>query len=380
MKAIELFAGAGGLAIGVSRAGFNPALIIERDQWCCDTLRENRALIASGCGAWPSPMKTDIRDVDFRNHEGAIALVAGGPPCQPFSMGGKHGAYSDRRDMWSEAVRVVREVRPQAFIFENVRGLTRQSFATYFSYIMIQLQHPSIAKTIDEEWADHYQRLQKHHTSASATEYKVVFSIVDTADFGVPQRRHRVVLVGFRADVDANWAFPRATHSLDALLQSQQRRGEYWNRLQVPVRERAYAVSQPKPGGMHLLPWVTVRDALDGLPDARSEAAKDWFNHRYQPGARSYAGHTGSFIDLPGKALKAGVHGVPGGENMVRLHDGSVRYFTVREAARLQAFPDHWRFQGSWSEAMRQLGNAVPTTLGEVIATSVGQHLSAVGG
>jgi DNA (cytosine-5)-methyltransferase 1 len=116
---------------------------------------------------------------------------------------------------------------------------------------------------------------------------------------------------------------------------------------------------------------------LDGLPDPKSLAAGAWINHRFQDGARSYPGHTGSPIDAPAKALKAGVHGVPGGENMLRMGDGSIRYFTVREAARLQAFPDDWRFLGSWSEAMRQLGNAVPTTLGEIVATSVRRHLEA---
>ena len=88
-------------------------------------------------------------------------------------------------------------------------------------------------------------------------------------------------------------------------------------------------------------------------------------------------GHTGSPIDWPSKTLKAGVHGVPGGENMIAFHDGSVRYLTVREAARVQTFPDLWRFEGAWSEAMRQLGNAVPVQLASVVARSVADRLSA---
>jgi DNA (cytosine-5)-methyltransferase 1 len=94
-------------------------------------------------------------------------------------------------------------------------------------------------------------------------------------------------------------------------------------------------------------------------------------NHTFQAGARVYKGHTGSPIDLPSKTLKAGVHGVPGGENMLVKPDGSVRYFTVREAARLQTFPDTYVFHGAWSETMRQLGNAVPVALGRTIASSV---------
>jgi DNA (cytosine-5)-methyltransferase 1 len=98
-------------------------------------------------------------------------------------------------------------------------------------------------------------------------------------------------------------------------------------------------------------------------------------NHRFQPGARSYPGHTGSPLDEPAKTLKAGVHGVPGGENMLVRPDGSIRYFTVRESARLQTFPDNFKFHGSWTETMRQLGNAVPVKLAEVIANSVRGHL-----
>src|SRR5690606_17264971 len=103
-------------------------------------------------------------------------------------------------------------------------------------------------------------------------------------------------------------------------------------------------------------------------------------NHRFQVGARTYVGHTGSPLDEPAKTLKAGVHGVPGGENMLRRPDGTVRYFTVRESARLQTFPDDYVFHGSWTETMRQLGNAVPVDLAETIARSVRQHLLEVPG
>lgn len=103
-------------------------------------------------------------------------------------------------------------------------------------------------------------------------------------------------------------------------------------------------------------------------------------NHRFQPGARSYPGHTGSPLDEPAKTLKAGVHGVPGGENMLRRPDGGIRYFTVRESARLQTFPDDFSFHGSWSESMRQLGNAVPVTLAAIIAQSIASHLRGLAG
>jgi DNA (cytosine-5)-methyltransferase 1 len=107
------------------------------------------------------------------------------------------------------------------------------------------------------------------------------------------------------------------------------------------------------------LPWITIRDALDGLGEPNGR-----HNHVLQIGARVYPGHTGSPLDLPAKALKAGDHGVPGGENMMVRDDGSVRYFTTREAARLVGLPDDYEFPRSWTESMRQLGNAVPAPLG----------------
>jgi DNA (cytosine-5)-methyltransferase 1 len=122
--------------------------------------------------------------------------------------------------------------------------------------------------------------------------------------------------------------------------------------------------------------WRTVRDALEELPEPRSRAARDIPNHRFQSGARPYKGHTGSPLDLPAKTLKAGDHGVPGGENMMVLDDGRVRYFTAREAARIQTFPDGYVFHGSWSETMRQLGNAVPVALARTVSSSVAECLA----
>jgi DNA (cytosine-5)-methyltransferase 1 len=113
-----------------------------------------------------------------------------------------------------------------------------------------------------------------------------------------------------------------------------------------------------------------VRDALQGLPDPE-QAPDAKLQHVFIPGARSYPGHTGSPLDEPAKTLKAGDHGVPGGENMIVKEDGAVRYLTLREAARIQTFPEKFRFPGSWTESMRQLGNAVPVRLGEVVAKSV---------
>lgn len=387
MKAIELFAGAGGLGIGISKAGFVPAAVVEWDRWCCDTLRSNRARGVAPLKKWPAPIESDVRCVDFSEFEGRVTLVSGGPPCQPFSLGGKHQAHDDARDMWPEAVRAVRQARPDAFIFENVKGLTRASFATYFNYILLQLHYPSLARRADESWIEHQAQLQRHHTSHAARneEYRVVAQLLNAADYGVPQRRERVVFVGFRADLGIEWSFPKPTHGYDALLWEQCKTEDYWNRHRIRRSERtldakAHARGMLLEARPKLKAWRTTRDAIGDLPDPESNSSKSKKipNHRFQPGARSYPGHTGSPLDEPAKTLKAGVHGVPGGENMLLRHDGSVRYFTVRESARLQTFPDDMTFHGSWSETMRQLGNAVPVTMAEVVARDVATHLKSI--
>lgn len=384
MRSIELFAGAGGLGMGLCQSGFQPAKVVEWDRWCCDTIRENRREQSSPVALWPEPTEDDVRDVDFRTFEGKIDLVSGGPPCQPFSLGGKHRAQADQRDMWGEAVRVVRETKPPAFVFENVKGLTRASFATYLAYIVHQLTYPDLVRRPEEEWISHLSRLESHHTAGSdaGLKYNVVYRVLNAADYGVPQRRERVVFVGFREDLGVKWSFPETTHSLDTLLWDQFRSREYGERHNA----RVIAVTDPRMLSRALKlaerpttkAWRTVRDAIGDLPDPQKNPgeARSYHDHRYQAGARSYPGHTGSPLDLPAKTLKAGVHGVPGGENMLLRPDGSVRYFTVRESARLQTFPDSYRLHGSWTESMRQLGNAVPVELARVIGNDVASRLT----
>ncbi|HNB26472.1 MAG TPA: DNA cytosine methyltransferase [Alphaproteobacteria bacterium] len=384
MRGIELFAGAGGLGIGLSIAGIQPLRVVEWDNWCCDTIRENRRRRVFPVNHWPEPIQGDVRQQSFSDLEGRVDVVSGGPPCQPFSLGGKHMGRRDDRDMWPEAVRVVRESKPRAFIFENVKGLTRDAFASYLSYIYHQLSFPEILIRADESWTEHLTRLEREKTAGAKqlVSYRVVYRVLNAADFGVPQRRERIVFVGFRSDQDVEWSFPNPSHSLDALLWSQCRAEDYWERHAVGRRARVISDRLRIRGEQLLvspmtLPWRTVRDAIHDLPDPvrQPDEAARYHNHRYQAGARSYHGHSGSPLDEPAKTLKAGVHGVPGGENMLCRPDGSVRYFTVRESARLQTFPDKYRFHGSWTETMRQLGNAVPVELASTIAIDVTEHL-----
>ncbi|MGQ0644123.1 MAG: DNA cytosine methyltransferase [Elusimicrobiota bacterium] len=386
MRAVELFAGAGGRGIGTSRAGFKHVAVIEWNRNACDTIRVNQRRDVKPVAGWPL-YQADVREFDYSIVKGELDLVAGGPPCQPFSLAGKHRGHQDDRNMFPETVRAVRETKPRALMLENVKGLTRQSFNRYFEYIRLQHAYPEIIRRSSEEWLDHWARLERHHISGNGSGlfYRVVSRLLNAADYGVPQRRERVFIVGFRCDLNLEWSFPKPTHSQDALLWDQWISTDYWERHEIPKRRRppmpermGNRVEILKAEGVKPAekPWVTVRDAIKDLPDPRDKkTAEKILNHKFMSGARSYTGHTGSPLDEPAKTLKAGDHGVPGGENMLAESDGSVRYFTVRESARLQTFPDDYFFNGAWTEAMRQLGNAVPVALAEAVALSVKSRL-----
>lgn len=386
LHSLELFAGAGGLALGTELAGFHAVGAVERDRWACETLLENKERghplvknLKVVCG--------DVRNLNVSDLPEDIDLVSGGPPCQPFSIGGKHRAHQDDRDMFSAFAKVVSCIRPKAFLIENVKGLTRASFSNYLQYIELRMSMPDIGMRPDETWHTHLRRLEREATSVGdkGTRYRVIRELFNAADYGAPQKRERVFIVGFREEQDAEFAFPDPTHSSDALLRDQWVTGEYWDRHEVSVKARPERPTRQTGRIERLmgrndilgLPWRTVRDALQGLPEPRLDGScpPGVNNHRFQPGARAYKGHTGSPIDLPAKALKAGDHGVPGGENMLVRPDGSVRYFSVRESARLQTFPDSYVFHGAWSETMRQLGNAVPVVLAQRVAVEVAKHL-----
>lgn len=379
LTSIELFAGAGGLALGCQAAGFQSVATLERDKWACDTVRENKQRGHELVADW-NVYEGDVRDFDWTVINDDVALVAGGPPCQPFSSGGLGRAANDSRDMFPATAEIIARLKPRAFVIENVRGLTRAAFSDYYEYIQLRLALPTVTASPGEEWMTHLLRLRAAiaHTERYELSYRVTATLVNAADYGVPQQRHRVFIVGFRGDLEVDWSFPQVSHSKRALLHSQWVTGEYWEEHEVPKSRRPDQPTQLLPDSLFDEPhqrWRTVRDALNGLPEPTLTPSRAVQNHVLQPGARSYPGHTGSPLDLPAKALKAGGHGVPGGENMLRDVDGSIRYFTVRESARLQTFPDDYELHGSWGEAMRQLGNAVPVLLGQVVAESVHKAL-----
>ncbi len=368
IRSLELFSGAGGLAKGSELAGACHGGLIEWNRDACLTLMENFGKERVFQGDAKLVDKSIFSNIDF---------IAGGPPCQPFSLGGKALGMSDKRDMFPVAIEYIRHFLPKAFVLENVKGLLRQSFRDYLNYIILQLRNPCVENTF-ADWQTHYKHLL-NCTQIESQAYDVSVKLLNAADFGVPQKRERIIIVGYRKDLGITPTFPFPTHSQNALLWSKWVTGQYWESHNIVPTNKDFAnkeevcqmlKAKSKGEAPSELPWLTIRDALDNIP---TKGSANFFEneHIIRDGAREYPGHTGSCIDEPSKTIKAGNHGVPGGENMIKNTDGSVRYLTVFEAKRIQTFPDDFHICGSWTEAMRQIGNAVPVRLAEVVTSNV---------
>jgi DNA (cytosine-5)-methyltransferase 1 len=219
MNAVELFAGAGGMALGAERAGFKHGALVEFNAHACETLRLNRP-------EWPV-LGTDVRDMDFAEYAG-IDLLTAGAPCQPFSTAGKRRLAKDPRNMFPQVLRAIRTARPRALLLENVSGIRKGEALHDFDSIVGRIQQFG---------------------------YDVEWRLINCADYGVPQRREPVFIVGFRRDLGVRWAWPEATHGEPGLLHAQWSAGSYWrehrpNEPARAIRRRSSASSRP---GMSLL-------------------------------------------------------------------------------------------------------------------------------
>lgn len=265
IEGIEIFSGAGGLATGLGMSGVNHNAFVEWNPDACKTLRENydENLIFEG----------DIRDFDFSRHAG-IDIIAGGPPCQPFSLGGKAKGNEDSRDMFPSAIRSIRELLPKVFFFENVKGLLRSSFSEYLHYILLQLRYPTVKNSADD-WRTHVAAIKRLAKTIAATEsYEVSVCLVNAADYGIPQRRERVVIIGVRKDLGREWTLPSPTHSCDSLLWDKYVTEEYWQRHNIAPSNDEFAIFPMQKKAIcdkygffppELNPWTTIRDALTDI-------------------------------------------------------------------------------------------------------------------
>ena len=356
ISAVDLFAGGGGLSLASRKVGVKTKAWFENDPHACATLRLNQHLYGS---TEPLLFDQDFKKYDFLSLKrtiGSVDIVLGGPPCQPFSMGGQRKGSRDKRDLFDESIKFIKIFRPKAFLFENVPGLTAGRFHSY----LMSLLHKLAGN-------EKYGR--------NDTRYKVYARVLNAADYGVAQARKRLFIVGLREDLGVFWHWPKATHSIESLLWSKYVTGEYFERHSIRPRRPSdilgKRIANFDPKSLDLRPALTLRDVIGDLEVRNIEDPL----HNFVPGARVYHGHMGSELDMPSKTIKAGVNGCPGGENIVMIR-GRPRYLTLREVARIQTFPDTFKMQGTRTQGIKRLGNAVPVELGSLLVSELTKAIS----
>ncbi len=329
-KILELFAGAGGLAIGMEQAGLKCVALNEIDKWACETLRKNRPL-------W-NVLEGDIRAFDFSKYNNKVDVVTGGFPCQAFSYAGKKLGLADARGtLFYEFARVVKEVNPPICIGENVRGL---------------LSHEG-GKT-----------LQGMMSILDEIGYNVVpVQVLKAINFNVPQKRERLILVGIRKDIAVNYEYPKP-YSKIYNLKDALKKGRLFN-CNVPKSEGS---KYPK-SKIEVLNMVPPKGYWRDLPlDIQKEFMGGSF---YLGGGKTGIARRIGW-DEPCLTLTCS----PAQKQTERCHPEETRPFTVREYARIQTFPDDWKFDGSVAQQYKQIGNAVPVNLGKEIGYSIVNFLN----
>lgn len=325
LSAIDLFAGAGGLSLGLKKSGWSVAAAVEFDETAATTHAHNFPEVEH--------LNCDVRDISFKRFAG-IDLIAGGPPCQPFSVSGKRLGAFDVRDMVPEFVRAIQEARPRSFVMENVAGLAGSKFNRYLS-----------------------EQIYALHSLG----YTVFSKVLSAGDYGVAQKRNRLFLVGIRSDQKGRpFSFPKPTHGVG-------RRKQF-----VSVAEALHDVPDDVPNNAKV---VFCKNPVL----RRSPFAGMMFNGKGRPLDHNGLGHT-----IPASAGGNRTHIVdPQGliaEYHAELIAGKtprageltgVRRLTVRESARIQSFPDDFEFLGKQSSRYSQVGNAVPPILASRVASEV---------
>jgi len=318
---IDLFAGAGGLSLGLKMAGWDALLAADYDAHACSTYRRNFPNVEA--------LQGDIRNADWSAFKGKVDLVAGGPPCQPFSVAGNQKAHQDDRDMLPEYVRAVREIRPKLLLMENVAGLTTARHLPYF-----------------EEKLDELKGLG----------YDLHFQVLNASDYGVAQDRLRVIVLG---GLKGKPAFPKKTHGIDG----QPLVSAAAALAGVPADEPNNAiVTYAKNPVMRPSPFAGMLVNGGGRPIDLSKPS--------QTIPASAGGNRTHIIDEKGVLVEYHSYLMAGGAPRSGLVP-EVRRLTLRESARIQSFPDSFEFLGQRSARYRQVGNAVPPLLGEAIGKAL---------
>lgn len=329
-KVLELFAGAGGLALGMEKSGLKCMALNEIDKWACETLRKNRP-------NW-KVLEGDIKNYDFSEYENKVEVVTGGFPCQAFSYAGKKLGLNDARGtLFYEFARVVQEVKPIICIGENVRGL---------------LSH------------DKGKTLEGMISVLDEIGYNVVpVEVLKAIEYKVPQKRERLVLVGIRKDVNIKYEYPKPYKKIYNLKDAL-KKGELYD-CNVPKSKGAKYPEHKK----QVLDLVPPKGYWRDLP---IDIQKEYMGGSFYLGG----GKTGMARrigwDEPSLTLTCS----PAQKQTERCHPDETRPFTVREYARIQTFPDEWIFEGSLAQQYKQIGNAVPVNLGREVGYSIVNFLN----
>ena len=329
-KVLELFAGAGGLAVGMEKAGLKCVALNEIDKHACETLRTNRP-------SW-NIYEGDIKKFNFSSYHNQIDVVTGGFPCQAFSYAGKRLGFEDARGtLFYEFARVVKEVNPPICIGENVKGL---------------LSH------------DNGKTLQGMISILDEIGYNVVpVEVLKAINYKVPQKRERLILVGIRKDIDLKYKYPKPYKKIYNLKDAL-KKGDLFD-TNVP---KSYGAKYPE-SKKNVLDLVPPKGYWRDLP---LDIQKEFMGASFYLGG----GKTGMARrigwDEPCLTLTCS----PAQKQTERCHPDETRPFTVREYARIQTFPDDWHFSGPMSQQYKQIGNAVPVNLGREIGYSIIKFLN----
>lgn len=324
--AIELFAGAGGLALGMEKAGLKCLALNEINHWAAETLRKNRP-------DW-NVIEKDVKDVSFTHLAGKVDVVTGGFPCQAFSYAGKKLGFQDARGtLFYEFARIVKETMPLLCIGENVRGLlshekgkTLKGMISILDDIGYRVLEPQILKAIY---------------------------------YNVPQKRERLVIAGIRKDIDIEFEYPKPNFDEVLTLKDALKKGKLYE-TKVPKSDGA---KYPK----------RKEEILDLVPpggywrDLPLEIQKEYMLESFYLGGGKTGMARRISWDEPSLTLTCS----PAQKQTERCHPDETRPFTVREYARIQTFPDDWQFEGAMSQQYKQIGNAVPVNLGKAIGNSI---------
>jgi DNA (cytosine-5)-methyltransferase 1 len=327
---LELFAGAGGLAIGLEKAGIECIALNEIDKWACQTLRKNRP-------NW-NVLEGDIKNFDFSKYNNKADIVTGGFPCQAFSYAGKKLGLADARGtLFYEFARVVKEVNPLICIGENVRGLlSHENGKTLEGMISI----------LDE------------------IGYNVVpIQVLKAVNYNVPQKRERLILVGIRKDISSKYEYPKPNHQIFNLIDAL-KKGKLYD-CDVPFSDGAKYPKSKK----NILDLVPQKGYWRDLP---IDLQKEYMGGSFYLGG----GKTGMARRISWNEPCLTLMCSPSQNQTERCHPEETRPFTVREYARIQTFPDNWEFQGSMAQQYKQIGNAVQVNLGREIGYSIVKFLN----